>query len=417
MATETISGGHWKQLSIGYEEALARLPDALKKEGFGIITQIDMQETFKAKSASTFGATGSSGVQSVLRARRVAEGPSRRRAPALQRRALREGRRQGGRRRVDPMQTLGASGEAGGLADVAREVGARLERSSRTCLHEPRRGRTNARAAGSHGKESAMSTIAMTADTFPSQIQKGIVFIDFWAAGVAVPRVRADLRGGRQEAPTFTWAKVDTEAEQDLAGALEIRSIPTLMVFRDGVLLFAQPGLLPPRDRRARHEGARPGHERSAPEGRPGQGGVSRRARARLGRRVVMSTSESWAAMSVAPGAGSLRSARPGRRSRDRVRLTPAPPPARGTAQTGMPTARSARPRFEHAEQWAPRFDDPSRDAWQKPKDVVEAMEIQRDDGGRRRRRDRYFEPWLSRAVGESGTVLALDVERTWCAT
>jgi predicted methyltransferase len=68
--------------------------------------------------------------------------------------------------------------------------------------------------------------------------------------------------------------------------------------------------------------------------------------------------------------------------------------------------------RFEHAEQWAPEFDDPARDAWQQPKDVVDAMEIEpgmtvADIGAG----TGYFEPWLSRAVGEKGTVLALDVE------
>lgn len=68
--------------------------------------------------------------------------------------------------------------------------------------------------------------------------------------------------------------------------------------------------------------------------------------------------------------------------------------------------------RFEHAEQWAPAFDDPARDAWQLPKDVIDAMEIQSgmtvaDIGAG----TGYFEPWLSRAVGATGTVLALDVE------
>lgn len=68
--------------------------------------------------------------------------------------------------------------------------------------------------------------------------------------------------------------------------------------------------------------------------------------------------------------------------------------------------------RFEHAEQWAPEFDDPARDAWQRPKDVVDAMGIEpgmtvADIGAG----TGYFEPWLSRAVGATGTVLALDVE------
>jgi SAM-dependent methyltransferase len=68
--------------------------------------------------------------------------------------------------------------------------------------------------------------------------------------------------------------------------------------------------------------------------------------------------------------------------------------------------------RFEHADQWATELDDPARDAWQRPKDVVDAMEIQTgmtvaDIGAG----TGYFEPYLSRAVGATGTVLALDVE------
>lgn len=68
--------------------------------------------------------------------------------------------------------------------------------------------------------------------------------------------------------------------------------------------------------------------------------------------------------------------------------------------------------RFEHADEWAKRFDDPARDAWQKPNEVVSAMQITQgmtvaDLGAG----TGYFEPYLSRAVGASGTVLALDVE------
>lgn len=68
--------------------------------------------------------------------------------------------------------------------------------------------------------------------------------------------------------------------------------------------------------------------------------------------------------------------------------------------------------RFENAEKWAREFDDPKRDEWQHPKEVIAAMGITSgmtvaDVGAG----TGYFEPWLSRAVGENGTVLALDVE------
>ena len=130
MATETdFARGHWKNLSISYEEALARLPDALKKEGFGIITQIDMQETFKAKLGVDF------------RRYRIFGACN----PSFAHAALQKDPRVGlllpcnvvlyekddGKAvvgAVDPMQTLGATAEGTALAEVAREVTARLER-------------------------------------------------------------------------------------------------------------------------------------------------------------------------------------------------------------------------------------------------------------------------------------------------
>ncbi len=93
-----------------------------------------------------------------------------------------------------------------------------------------------------------MSTVALTVDSFTETIQKeGIVFIDFWAAWCGPCRAFAPVfEAASKRHPDVTWAKVDTDAEQELAGALSIRSIPTVMVFRDGILLFSQPGILPP---------------------------------------------------------------------------------------------------------------------------------------------------------------------------
>ena len=92
-----------------------------------------------------------------------------------------------------------------------------------------------------------MSTIALTEDTFESTItDNDIVFIDWWASWCGPCRMFAPVfEDAAAKHDDIVFAKVDTEAEQRLAGLAEIRSIPTLMAFREGVLVFSQPGALP----------------------------------------------------------------------------------------------------------------------------------------------------------------------------
>jgi thioredoxin 1 len=92
-----------------------------------------------------------------------------------------------------------------------------------------------------------MSTTTLTMETFEQTVTAdGITIVDFWADWCGPCKMFAPIFDeAASEHPDITFAKVDTEAEQQLAGALRIMSIPTLMIFRDGVQLFSQPGALP----------------------------------------------------------------------------------------------------------------------------------------------------------------------------
>lgn len=91
-----------------------------------------------------------------------------------------------------------------------------------------------------------MHTTELTTANFDATLKEsGIVFIDWWASWCGPCKAFAPIyERAAAKHPDIVWGKIDTEAQQQLAGAFGIRAIPTLMVFREGVLIFEQPGMM-----------------------------------------------------------------------------------------------------------------------------------------------------------------------------